>query len=120
MPGYASTAAAGKTATASLINEGGENYEVLYTPSAKALVTQVLLTNVTGGTLPVSVRVVPQLSTSFGTDGYSVASNVRVPTGESIDVAKNGIILTALEQLVVQSPVADSIHVSVTATEGVI
>lgn len=120
MPGYASASAAGKTASASLVNNGGDTYEVLYVPTAKAKVTQVLLTNVTGGTLPVSVRVVPQISTSFGADGYSVASNARVPMGETLDVAKNGIILAATEQLVLQSPVADSIHVSVTATEGVI
>lgn len=120
MPGYSSSTMVGSQRTISHTNTGGSSFVAVYLPPVRARVDSILLTNKTGGALPVSIKVVPRSSSNFAADGFYVCSEARVAGGETLSPVNSGIIIEVTEQLVLQSPVASSIDAVITSTEGVI
>ncbi len=120
MPGYSTSTTVGSQRTINHTNAGGSSFAALYLPPVRAKVESIQLTNLTGGALPVSIKVVPRTSTDFAADGFYVCSEARVAGGETLSPVKSGIIVEVTEQLVLQSPVASSIEAVITSTEGVI
>jgi len=118
--GYSSSSLVGSQSTIVHTNPGGSNFNVVYLPPVRAKIDGIALTNLTGGALPVSAKIVPRNSTNFETDGFYVFNEARVAGGETLNPVKLGTIVEVTEQLVLKSPVASSISVVVTSTEGVV
>lgn len=139
MPGYAVeptalAAESGSIKTVSFVLTDEEEFETIFTADAKTKIVSILFTNVSGGTLPVSLNVTKGV-TPFTTTAivskfrvhkrrYALQALVSGDTRVEEEITGDGLTLTefvldADDVLKGYCPVANAVHVHVTYLEGV-